>query len=242
MAVLDIHVSGSGQAIRRAERAMLILQVCASQLPTAKEATSAITRTANLLRESIEHHCPIDDTTGQPLPNAAISHYSITTLDTSQHRDARKELDAEGNRIYDTSYSARVDFHIKFSDFSVLDTLATRFSAMDNVRIQRINWCLTDDTLASICGGARKEAAQDAIQKAWDYASVFCGISEEEAKRRVKPVELKESSSYRSQSNRPWMHRDKRQMIKKHSSEDLMFQPEDVTLDAGVSAKFVVEV
>jgi uncharacterized protein YggE len=234
---LEIHVSGSGQVTRRAERAILVLQACAEKLSTPTAATTAITHTASVLREAITPHCPSDEAS-----DAAISHYSMTTLDTSQVKTARKELDEEGKKIYDTAYSARVDFHIKFANFDVLDKLATSFSTMENVRISSVSWRLTEDTLASIKGETRKLAARNAVQRAWDYAEVVGNMTEEEAKQMVKPVEIKEGSHY-EQNSRPRLHVGKRQRMTttEINSEELRFQPEDVAFEVTVNAKFVVD-
>lgn len=239
---LEINVTGTGYTVRKAERAILVLQATCEKKPTPAEASAAVTQTANILREAITPYCPQDGATGQTLPGAAISHYSMSTLDTSSYTNQREGSGRDGKGpIYDVTYSARADFHIKFADFDILDTLATKFSAMNNVRISRINWCLTDDTLASIKGGARKLAAQDAIQKACDYAAVFAGL-EEEHMGKVKALEIKEDQYY-SQSTRPQLHYGKaqRHSMTNTNKEELQFQPEDVRLEVKVNAKFVVE-
>ncbi|OAK96843.1 hypothetical protein IQ06DRAFT_296827 [Phaeosphaeriaceae sp. SRC1lsM3a] len=244
MTRIEINVTGTGSAIRRAERGILELQAQSQYLPTAEEASAAVVATANKLRDAIAPYCPQDEETGSTKENAAISHYSMSTLDTSNHRERRPDPNNKLEKpIYDTSYYARADFNIKFSDFAALDKLATQFSAMPNVRIQRISWKLTDATLASIEGGARKRAAQNALQRARDYAEVFANLSTEEAARKVKAVDIKENAHYQ-QSTRPQLHYGKAQ--RRHGrvveTEELKFEPEDVSLSVSVDGKFVVEV
>jgi hypothetical protein len=169
----------------------------------------------------------------------------MTTLDTSSntHRRETKGNNRDERPIYDTYYSARADFHIKFADFDVLNTLATLFSGMTNIKIQRIEWKLTDATLASLKGATRKYASEDAIQKARDYAEVFAGVTEEDFPNRVRPFELKEDdyNSYK-QSTRPQLHYGKAQRARMVAvdREELQFQPEDVRLEIKVHARFAV--
>ncbi|KAH7381222.1 hypothetical protein DE146DRAFT_681775 [Phaeosphaeria sp. MPI-PUGE-AT-0046c] len=244
MARIEINVTGTGSAIRRAERGILVLQAQSQYLPTAEEASASVVSTANALREAIAPYCPQDELTGSIQENAAISHYSMSTLDTSNHRERRPDPgDKYEKAIYDTLYNARADFNIKFSDFSALDKLATQFSAMPNVRIQGIQWKLTDATLASIEGGARKKAAQNALQRARDYAEVFADLSTEEAARKVRAVDVRESSHYQ-QSTRPQLHygKTRRGHGEVVGREELRFEPEDVSLEVKVEGKFVVEI
>ncbi|KAF1994682.1 hypothetical protein P154DRAFT_526858 [Amniculicola lignicola CBS 123094] len=246
MARLEINVTGAGHTISPAERAILVLQAQSGQLATAAEASATVTATANALRDAILPHCPQDDATGRTLEGAPIAHYSMSTLDTNSHREristSKDEWTEKSKVEYETTFSARAEMHIKFSDFSLLNTLATQFSAWQNVKIQKISWCLTDRTLDSIKGATRKKAAKDAIQRAYDYAEVFAGIEESELKSKVKAVSINENNYY-SQSTRPQLHYGKGMRMKTSvvEKEELMFQPEDVRLEATVSGKFVVE-
>jgi uncharacterized protein YggE len=244
MARLEINVTGAGSAIRRAERGILVLQAHSQQLPTAEEASAIVASTAHELRNIIAPYCPQDEETGRTKENAAIAHYSMSTLDTSSHRERRpNDTKSDEEPKYDTTYSARAELNIKFSDFNLLDTLATQFSAMQNVRIQRITWKLTDATLTSIEGGARKRAAQNALQRARDYAEVFANLSADDAVLKVRAVDARESQYYQ-QSTRPRLHYGKGQRGSVVAREDvtLTFEPEDVSLEVKVDGKFVVEV
>jgi uncharacterized protein YggE len=244
MACLEIHVTGTGTAIRRAERGILVLQAQSQQLPTAEEASAIVTSTANKIRDAIAPFCPQDEETGRTKADAAIAHYSMSTLDTSSSRERRhtSNKDSDEPTKYDITYTARAEFNIKFSDFAALDKLATQFSTMETIQIKRITWKLTDATLASIEGGARKRAAQNALQRARDYAEVFADLSTEDAARRVKAVDVKENDYYQ-QSTKPQLHYGKMQRSngKLVDKEELQFEPEDVRLEVKVTGKFVVE-
>lgn len=235
-------MTGTGTAIHRAERGILILQASSNPVATTEQASAIITATAKKLREAIAPYCPQDEETGRTKEGAAIAHYSMSTMNTSCHNDyARRRNEPETSKSEPT-YSAKAEFNIKFSDFAVLDKLTTQFSAMENVRIDRIDWRLTDATLHSIEGGARKGAARDAIQKARDYAEVFAGISAEEAKTRVKAVEVKESRMYQ-QITRPQLHYGKAQRVRETvlDTTELQFEPEDVRLDVSIDGTFRVD-
>lgn len=239
MSKLEIHVTGTGHVIHRAERGILVLQAQSQQVDTPEEASAIVTATASQLRDAILPYCPQDAATGRTKDDAAIAHYTMTTLDTnSLHHPPR--VDGKDEWYY--TCSARAEFHIKFADLDVLDKLATQFSAMANVRIQRITWHLTDTTLDSIKGNARKKAAQDALQRARDYAEVFGGFTAEEAVSKVKAVEVKEGGRYQ-ESTRPQLHSGKMQRARaiREEKEELKFESEDVRLQVEVSAKFVVE-
>jgi uncharacterized protein YggE len=242
MAPLEINVTGTGTAIHRAERATLVLQAQAQQCPTAQEASSVVTTAANELRNAIMPYCPPDEETGRAKEDAAVSHYSMSTLDTSSRRDVRPRTAGVGRTSeLDITYSARGNFNIKFTKFDVLEKLTTQFSAMDGVRILRIDWHLTDATLASTEADARKRAAQNALQRARDYAEVFANLSAEGAVERVQAVDVRESG-YGQQTSRQ-QRQIRKQMMSGPVTEktEMLFEPEDVILEVKIDAKFVVE-
>lgn len=139
------------------------------------------------------------------------------------------------------TFTAQATFNIKFSDFSVLNTLVTRFAAMDNVVIQNTEFRLTDATRASIESETRKAAAKDAIQKAHDYAETFGEVAKEDLWKRVKATEVKDTSYY-STSTRAQLHGQKRVIPRNElHRDDLEFQPEDVRLKVAIEAQFWVD-
>jgi uncharacterized protein YggE len=224
-----------------AERATLTLQVESRQLDTAAEATTAVRSTAKQVVELIAPHCPQDESTGVTLPGAAISHYSMSTMDTRAHRDRVKTNNAEKPDEWKTTYSVAIKYYVKFSDFAVLNTLVTRFSAMENVKIQGIDWKLTDATLASIQSETRKAAAQHAVEKAHDYAEAFAGVKKEELAARVIAVEVSDQGYYTT-SSRPHLHLGKgTRRTATIEKEEFEFLPEDVSLEVTVTAKFVIK-
>ncbi|KAF2679740.1 hypothetical protein K458DRAFT_422051 [Lentithecium fluviatile CBS 122367] len=243
MAPLEIHVTGSADTLRPAERAILVLKVSSPDLLTQAEASAVVTITANTIREAITPHCPPEGTAARDAPNAGIAHYSMSTLDTDA-RSRSKELATpkeDGTKTtYEMVYTATVVFNIKFADFDLLNELATDFSAMQHVKIQRVNWDLTDATVNFIEGQTRQAAAANCIQRAQDFAEVFGGVAKEDLGRKVRAVYVKESNYYK-RDTRPQLHAAKGSRILKIKREELRFQPEDVRLSVSVDGKFVVE-
>jgi hypothetical protein len=241
MAGFEIHVTGKGSTYRPAERAILVLRASSSKLPSAKEATVVVTNAANTIREIISPFCPSDNSPSSR-ENAAIAHYSMSTLHTSNQTQVKRTKDEStgGSIQYDTFYAAKAEFHIKFSDFALLGQLATQFSAMEDVTIEKIDWRLTEENERSIHSETRQKAAKDLLERAYDYAMAIANVSESELKDKVKPKKLTESPYY-TKSTRPHLHRGKEMYGQEGNSEEITFQPEDVSLEVTVEGVFIVE-
>lgn len=240
MAPLEIRVTGSGSTYRPAERAILVLQASSSKLSNAKDASTIVTDAANAIREIISPFCPSDNST--PRESAAIAHYSMSTLQTSNHTQSKrnKNENTTGPTEYETLYAAKAEFNIKFSDFAVLGQLATQFSTMKHVNIERISWKLTEESERSIHSETRQKAAKNVLERAYDYAVAIANVPESELENRVKPTKLTENQYY-SQSTRPHLHKEKSMWNHNVKNEEIAFQPEDVCLEVTVDGVFVVE-
>lgn len=238
MVQVEISVDGKGSAIRPAERAIISLSAESPRVSTTAEASEIITSTANRLRELLTPLCPQDEKTRRTLPDAPVVHYSMSSIETASH----PVFHYDTKEYEDTLFSAHAGFEIKVQDFAILNKITTTFSSMENVTIKSITWKLTDSTLEAIKGGARKRAGADAIQKAWDYAEVFAGVSgsQVELRRRVRPVAVGENNFGYNEINRPHLHHGKGMRGSRTASEELQFEPEDVRLEVSVSARFVV--
>jgi hypothetical protein len=81
---LKIVISGTGSVIHPAERAILVLEATAEGQPTPGHASTVVTRSANVIRDTITPYCPQDVVTGRTVDGAPIAHYSMSTLDTSK--------------------------------------------------------------------------------------------------------------------------------------------------------------
>lgn len=238
MAQLEMHLTGTGIAILPPERAILVLSLHSQEQSKPKDAIANVTATAKVVRDYLAPHCPQDQVTGAIAEDAAISHYSTSTLETNNIKRECGTKD-NGDTKYETFYYARAEFHIKFAHFGILNLVATQLSAMKNIEVRRVEWKLTDDTYDSIKSGARKGAAEDALQRAYDYAETFAGVLPGDMKRKVRAVDVKESSYYNT-STRPQLHARKGARGMRSDSADFQFMPEDVRLEVKVDAKFVV--
>jgi hypothetical protein len=238
MAPLTITVTGTAHTLRPATRAILVLKASTPELSTAARASATITYTAKQIRDAIEPHCPSDPDTGRIVDGAGVSHYSMGSLDTSS---ARRSVD-KYNTEYETVHTASTSFNIKFADFALLNRLATQLSALEAVEIQRIEWHLTDAQELSIHSEARRNAAADAVQRAYDYAAVFAGVKEGDLKRRVRAIKVEEDGNYRLGTG-PQLHSTKTKLRgnEDFKREELRFVPEDVRLSVCVEGVFVVE-
>ena len=241
MAPLEIHVTGKGTTYRPAERAILVLQVSSSKASTAQEASTIVTSIAKTIRDMITPFCPSDNS-ADARQRAAIAHYSMGALQTSNNTQPKRISNdrTAGVTEFETLYSAKVSFNIKFSDFTVLGRLATEFSAMKHVSVSRIDWKLTEDNEKSIHSETRRKAAYDLVSRANDYAVAVAGVPEAELKERVKAASLNENQYY-TYSTRAHLHNSKSMMTHEVNHELLEFQPEDVSLEISVEGKFIVD-
>jgi uncharacterized protein YggE len=245
MAPLEIKVTGSASAHQPAERATLILHLNTGNHPTSEDALTALTSTINNLVVKFSPYC---SSSNEP-ENIGIPSYSLYSLDTSNYRDRQSEgtsssfLTSKASSTYHIKYAASIDLHVDFADFNILNTFVPQFTAMEMVSIRRVDWHLTETTLEELKGTARKRAAQNALQRARDYAEVFAGLGAEDAVGRVRAKEIKEEGKYEERT-RTRVHVGKKmgggmKFIQKNV--ELTYEPRDVVVNVDVEGKFVVE-
>jgi hypothetical protein len=246
MAPLEIKVTGSASAHQLAERATLVLHLQSVNLPTSEDALTGLRSKIDNLVETISPDCSSSsspDTTN----NAGFASYSLRSLDTNNYRNRQSEgtggsFLSKSSSTYHMKYSASIEMHIDFADFNILNTFVTQCTGMEMVSIRRVDWHLTETTLGKLQGSARKRSAENALQRARDYAEVFAGLGAEDAVRRVRAVEVEDGKYEKSTSAR--VHYGKKQgavvkFIQKNV--ELTYEPRDIVVEAEVDAKFVVE-
>lgn len=96
-----------------------------------------------------------------------IAHYSKTSLTSTSGLEY-------GEGPPKRTYTASIDFDIRFRDFAALGDFSARVSGVDHCEISSIEWRLLPATQRSFETRLRKEASADALQKAKDYCSVLC--------------------------------------------------------------------
>jgi uncharacterized protein YggE len=233
---MDIHVTGVGTNQHPAEHSILTLHAQTKSFPTAQEADSNVASIMNSLCDAIAPYCPYDNTTGSTNNDAAISHYSLRTFETSQGRDRVQDssynstLSFSKSHSYKHNYSTSAELSIEFRDFALLARLATQ---------QSLEWALTPSTQATVEAQARKDASRQAIRKARDYAEVFGGLSEEEAASKVRAVLVKETVQYKT-FTKAKLHLGKAKSGQMQKSE-WDYEPLDVGVEVKVDGKFAVD-
>ncbi|KAK7185351.1 hypothetical protein DPSP01_011111 [Paraphaeosphaeria sporulosa] len=239
MAPFDIHVAGTGTNRHPAERSILTLHTQTKCFPTIPEAETSVVSIINSLLDAIAPYCHQTATTGSTKAedNAPISHYSLKSFETSQGRDTSMSFSKSSSH---KSTYASADLIIEFRDFALLARLATTIGAMENVKINCLEWILTPATRATMEAQARKEAAKHAIRKARDYAEVFGGLTEEEAQSKVRAVLVKESFQY-TKFTKPKLHLGKANGGRMQKSE-WDYEPQDVGVEVKVDGTFTVEI
>ena len=171
-------------------------------------------------------------TLGDAAPDAIVTYWKNSTLNTSSHQ----RHDKDGNKL-DRQYSARTSFEIKVQDFDRLGSLATKLSTMPHVAISWIEWRLLDATKESLASQSRQGAVKDAVIKATDYAAVL-------GRGKPEAVEVTDGSG---QFNTYQQAQMPMRMAAHgggygHGQQQggvLDFEPESVQLNSSVTVKFV---
>lgn len=162
--------------------------------------------------------------------DAAITHWAMNTLSTSSY--SRYDRD---NKPLPLEYTCRTRFVVKFKDFGVLGKILTDLATTRNVEISNISWRVSDATKSSLGSESRKEAVEDAVLKARDFASILTD-------KQPLAIELDErhSSSATSSHMRP-LKGQRGTAYAQGEKNGLSFEPEDVSLTTNVHIKFAVE-
>jgi uncharacterized protein YggE len=242
---MDICVTGAGTNYHPAERSILTLHAQTKSFPTAQEADSNVASILNSLCDAIAPYCPYDNTIGSTNNDAAISHYSLKTFETSQGRDRVQDssynttLSFSKGHTYKHNFSASAELSIEFRDFALLTRLATQIGSMENIKIQSLQWTLTPSTQATVEAQARKDASRQAIRKARDYAEVFGRLSEEKAVSKVRAVSVKEIVQYKT-FTKAKVHLGKAKSGQMQKSE-WDYEPLNVGVEVKVDGRFAVD-
>ena len=241
MAPITISTQGQSTIPRRAERAVVSVQV-ASDGESQEAVSKDVTTTSNHLRALLKDMA-LKTQSGKAAPDAAITHWTMTSLSTG----SAVPVDDKGNKLT-RQFNATTRFEIKFQDFTQLGSFATTLSTMPHVSINKVDWRLTDATKDSLASRSRQDALRDAISKAKDYAEVV-------DKTDVKVDNISDGymnvaySSQRHQARRArtagghghghgGFHGGPASM---DTEGELSFEPEGVELTSNVTVKFIAE-
>lgn len=180
----QLIVTGKAEVAHLAELAIINVSVSSSGINEASVSDKVIT-TAKHIESLLGPLSPQDDT-AKAKKAAPIAHWSKTSLSSTSH-GLYHHQDPDQPPI--RQYNVAISFNIHFWDFQALSSFGTKLSSISHVEVQNISWILTDATLKSFKTELLIQAAQDALQKAWDYRDVLA------CNANVRPVELQEGDA-----------------------------------------------
>jgi uncharacterized protein YggE len=245
MPPLKVNVTGTSTISRRAERAIVIVAVSSSG-PDQAQVTKNVTSTVNKVQNGLRQLNPKNDATGEPTPEAAITHWSMSSLSTGSYfiwlpnQSGHAANKDEQNKVQ--NFSAGTQFEIKFRDFEKLGSVCTDLANVPYVQVRSVAWKLTDVTKKSLVTESRTLAVQDAVAQAEDFAKAA-------GKTKVWPVEIDaDAQQMLGFGGRALFGEAPRTRganafggEAQAQEEALKFQPEDVNLNCTVRAKFEAE-
>lgn len=180
----QLIVTGKAEVAHLAELAIINVSVSSSGINEASVSDKVITTAKHI--ESLLGPLSPQDHTAKAKKAAPIAHWSKTSLSSTSH-GLYHHQDPDQPPI--RQYNVAISFDIHFGEFEALSSFGTKLSSISHVEVQNISWILTDATLKSFETELREKAAQDAVEKAWDYCNVLGCYA------NVQPVELQEGDA-----------------------------------------------
>lgn len=229
MASLSIHVHGTAYVARRAERAVVYVDVSESG-PVQSDVIGNVSRTASQLQEGLKQLSSKKENAPEP----PVSKWTMASISTGSYLiiHSEKSLLERRERVY----SASTRFEITFSDFAKLGAAATDLASIPLVSIRSITWTLTEATRISLQGEIRKKAVEDAVTKARDFAAAV-------GKHTVIPREITSNSSHAPSYGGATLFGGTSSGLfggpaRKPDTPDLNFEPEEIRMNCDVQMKF----
>lgn len=221
---LTIVVQGTSSITRTAERAIVGIQITTEDKDR-ETVSNQVMSTAKQLQTFFNQLAPKTES-GEPAVDAAITAWSMRTLHTSSY----VPRDTHGADL-DRKYSASVSFEVEFHNFAKLSTVTSQLLAMPNVSIYSTIWRLTEKTKKSLGSQSRKEAVQEALTKAKDFA-------EATGFKSVKPFEITDGySGEECTADVPGVGK----MVRGEDDTALSSVPEEIHLRSSVTVKLYAE-
>jgi uncharacterized protein YggE len=229
MLPFTISVTGCSDIYHKAERAIMSLTISDSA-SSQVQASASVTRTASQVRSILSEKASKDDA-GVENPHAGIAHWKTRTLTTTS-------FDSRGTSSSKRNYRVTTGFEIKFRDFALLGSWIEKLGTIPNITIDKISWALTDVTRKRLETEGRKLCADDAMNKARDYAEAF-GIDT----RAVRVAELTDTNtSVNFETGHIGVSNSSGYSITKwEGGVTSTFENEEIRLRSIVTAKFVAD-
>ena len=223
MSDIEVTVRGTFTAFAPAERATVSL-IVGLQGPEAAAVISETTRAADAVRGTIERlHSPA---------SGPVTWWSSQQLHTWSQRPWTKD----GKQL-PLVHSARVQFEVKFSDFTALSGWMGEVGGLPGVSVNGIDWALTSDRRKALVDEVRVAAVRDAVAKAQAYASAF-GL------QTVRAISVADAGMLGI--GRPDVGGGKGPAFSRAAAagggggSDPQFAPRDIAVEAEVDARFIV--
>lgn len=215
-----ITVQGSFTAWYPAERATVKLAV-AFDGPRRTDVLEAATRHLQTVVESVK---ALHNPSAGP-----VTWYSSDRIRVWAHRPWNKD----GKQLPPV-HNAAINVTVKFKDFDVLAEWIARTAELPGVRVNGIDWALTEARRTSVTAEVRSRAVKDAADKARVFAQAI-GLSQVRAIAIADPGML--GVEGRGSIEAPTMMRAAAAGGGGGAAE-LNFTPEDIEVSASVDARF----
>ncbi|KAK5164891.1 uncharacterized protein LTR77_009555 [Saxophila tyrrhenica] len=223
-----LTVTGESTIPHPAERALLNISVETSG-PNKASVSDSVLTTAKHLESLLRSLSPASES-DEDKAASPLAHWSKTGLTATSHIPYKDDGTAEPRQ-----FDGSITFDIRFKDFAALGAFGEKLSALPHVEVKGVHWILTPATEKSFRSRLRREAAQDALEKAKDYAEVLGCFD-------VRAVELTEGGEGMSGMGRATQSLGPRtrQLARKGGRDEspLEFQPEEVRMGMEVEVKF----
>ncbi|CAD0086773.1 unnamed protein product [Aureobasidium vineae] len=229
---LTISVTGTAIIPQKAERALLDVEIRSSGFSRAfvsEEVQLSCRRLEDLLRKTSSQDAA---------ETAIVAHWSMKAIKTTSQlpTDTQGAVLKNAQRVFETA----VSFDIRVSDFGRLGSFAAQVAQLPYTEIHSVRWALTSSTRQAYASKLRTMAAEDALERAKDYAKAL-GLS------AVWPVEVRETQWGNHDVDAVMKVQERAMDMRRPVADsdpafaDLFFEPEEVTMSARVDCKFEAE-
>jgi len=234
-----LQVTGRSEIPHPAERAVISVVVESSGTNKASVSDEVLT-TAKHLESLIRAIAPKEESP-EAKQASPLAHWAKKGFTATSHvpwYDHSKTKNPPPRQ-----YNGSITFDIRFKEFKALGAFGEKLTALPHVEVKNVSWILTPATTKSYRSQLRKEAAQDALEKARDYCSVL-GCS------NIRPVELSEghlgggggslfgAAAYAPQARQMQMQQAPGMQGDSRDESPLEFRPEEVKMSMDVTVKF----
>lgn len=225
MAPLLITCTGTATVQSRAEIALVHLTI-SSEGASQPGVSHDVAETATALQSHLKTLSPPDGDGGGGAVDPTttpITRWTLSSLSTASWTP----LDGDGHAL-PRRFSASTRLEVHFRDFAALGAFTARLAETAFVGVDRVEWLLTEGTRLALGRRCRREAVEDAVLKARDYADAAGKAG----------VEVREVSDVLGGGGAGGERMMMARFAEGGGGGEVRFQPEDVSVSCEVVAKF----